>query len=318
MNRARVVAAARVSIARGSRSFAAASHLFAPGVRTRAWLLYAWCRACDDIADGQDHGGPGRVAEGDPQARLARMRALTESALAGETVAEMPFAALGLVAREIGLPPAYARDHLAGFARDAAGWRPRDEADLLVYCYQVAGVVGCMMALAMGVRPDDAPTLDRACELGIAFQLGNIARDIAEDAAAGRCYLPGDWLGEAGVAPEAVMVPAHRAAIVAMVARLVARAREFEENARRGAPALDFRSAWAVLAAADIYGGIGRKVAARGAAAWNTRVSTSGAEKLCAVARAAWLSARRARIYARAAPAPTGWVRPNPGSAAQH
>ena len=59
-----IVEAARASIARGSKSFAAASRLFSPEVRERAWLLYAWCRACDDIADGQDHGhGMTRVAD---------------------------------------------------------------------------------------------------------------------------------------------------------------------------------------------------------------------------------------------------------------
>ena len=54
----------------------------------------------------------------------------------------------------------------------------------------------CMMAVAMGVSPEDADVLDRACDLGIAFQLGNIARDLAEDEAAGRCYLPPEWLAE--------------------------------------------------------------------------------------------------------------------------
>ncbi|RZL99191.1 MAG: phytoene/squalene synthase family protein, partial [Sphingomonas sp.] len=56
VDRAALVAAARTSIAKGSKSFAAASTLFDPATRERAWLLYAWCRACDDIADGQDHG----------------------------------------------------------------------------------------------------------------------------------------------------------------------------------------------------------------------------------------------------------------------
>ena len=70
MNRAALVAHARDSIARGSRSFAAASRLFDPATRERAWLLYAWCRACDDIADGQEMGhGMSRVA--DAPARLA-------------------------------------------------------------------------------------------------------------------------------------------------------------------------------------------------------------------------------------------------------
>ncbi len=68
-------------------------------------------------------------------------------------------------------------DLIAGFALDTDGWRPRSQDDLMRYCYHVAGSVGCMMAIVMGVAPEDEATLDRACDLGLAFQLANIARD---------------------------------------------------------------------------------------------------------------------------------------------
>ncbi|MBA3836939.1 MAG: phytoene synthase, partial [Zymomonas sp.] len=93
MTRDAVVEAARLSIARGSKSFAAASTLFAKPVRERAWLLYSWCRACDDLADGQDHGH-GMTVVADPEARLERLRTLTDRALAGEATGEAPFEAL--------------------------------------------------------------------------------------------------------------------------------------------------------------------------------------------------------------------------------
>ena len=219
MNRAAVVAAARESIAVGSKSFAAASTLFDPITRERAWLLYAWCRRCDDIADGQEHGH-GMRAVADAPARVAEVAVLTEAALRGEATGEPAFDALALVAAEVRLPPAWPRALVAGFALDAQGWRPRSTDDLLRYCYHVAGVVGCMMAVAMGVRPDDEATLDRACDLGLAFQLSNIARDVAEDAAAGRCYLPTDWLAEQGITADEVMAPAHRPGLARLGARL--------------------------------------------------------------------------------------------------
>ena len=81
-------------------------------------------------------------------------------------------------------------------ALDAARWSPRTETDMMRYCYHVAGAVGIMMARIMGVHPDDGETLDRACDLGLAFQIANIARDIVEDNDAGRCYLPQTWLDE--------------------------------------------------------------------------------------------------------------------------
>ena len=259
-SRAELIAHARDSIARGSKSFAVASRLFDRATRERAWLLYAWCRAADDLADGQEMGH-GMHAVSDPHARLATIRTLSAAALAGENTGNPAFDALGVVARECEIPERYVHDLIDGFALDADGFLPGDEAALYRYCYHVAGAVGCMMAIVMGVDPDDEGVLDRACDLGIAFQLANIARDVAEDAAAGRCYMPPGWDRE----------------------MLAARAGRHEASARYGARALRFRAAWAVLAAAGIYGDIARLAARRGASG---RVSTSGAAKLGWVLRA--------------------------------
>ncbi|MET0137083.1 MAG: phytoene/squalene synthase family protein, partial [Sphingobium sp.] len=204
-----LVAHARASIARGSKSFAAASRLFRPAMRDHVWLLYAWCRACDDIIDGQDHGGAMSTVD-DLAARLARVDRLTDEALAGRDTGEVAFDCLTLVARECALPHRYVYDLLEGFALDAEGWRPETLNDLLAYCYHVAGAVGCLMAVVMGVAPDDEAVIDRACDLGLAFQLANVARDVAEDAAAGRCYLPREWLQEGGLDEAGLMDPAAR------------------------------------------------------------------------------------------------------------
>ncbi len=304
-----IVATAHESIARGSKSFAAASRLFDRPVRERAWLLYAWCRRCDDIADGQDHGHGMTVRPG-AEGRLAELTAMTEAALAGEVVGDPAFDALRLVVAETAMPAAWPRDLIAGFALDAAEWRPRTEDDLYRYCYHVAGVVGCMMAVVMGVSPDDDATLDRACDLGLAFQLANIARDVDEDAAAGRCYLPQDWLDAAGIPTDDLMAPAHRPALAAIARRLAERAEALEVSARHGTPALSRRSAWAVLSAAAIYGAIARKVAGRGAAAWDRRVTTGKVEKLGFIARAYGEARGRARLYPPTPRDANLWTRP--------
>ena len=298
-DRAALVAAAHQSIRRGSASFAAASALFDRQTRERVWLLYAWCRRCDDIADGQDHGGT-LSDDGDAPARIAELRRLTMLALAGEPTGEMAFDAFGQVARECGLTAQDAEDVIQGFVLDAADWRPRSEADMMRYCYHVAGAVGVMMARVMGVAADDADTLDRACDLGLAFQLNNIARDLWEDDAAGRCYLPVEWLVEADIPPGQHMKVTNRPELVAMVARMVAMAEQHEAAARVGAARLDFRQRWAILSAANIYGAIGRQVRARGAHAWDHRVHTGKAAKLGFVARALVQAMRPA-------PAPGNW-----------
>ncbi|QNQ09149.1 phytoene/squalene synthase family protein [Sphingomonas alpina] len=304
-----IVATARESIARGSKSFAAASTLFSPATRERAWLLYAWCRACDDIADGQDHGH-GMSVVTDAPARLERMRAMTEAALAGKPVGEPAFDALRIVAAETHLPHGFAHDLIEGFALDARDWRPRSEADLYKYCYHVAGVVGCMMAVIMGVSPDDEATLDRACDLGMAFQLANIARDIEEDDRVGRCYVPEEWLVEMDIPPGQHMKPPFRRRLAVLARRLADRAALFEASSRIGTTKLDLRSAWAVLSAAGIYGAIGRKVAAGGEHAWDHRVTTSKAAKIGFIARALVEAMRRQALYPDSPRDPGLWTRP--------
>ncbi len=289
-NRAELLAHARQSIMRGSKSFAMASRLFDAPTRERVWLLYAWCRRCDDLADNQDHGGTLGEQAG-AEARLATIYDLTAKALAGEPAGDPSFDAFGLVARECGITAAMADDVIAGFALDAADWRPRTEADLLQYCYHVAGAVGVMMAVVMGVAPDDEDTLDRACDLGLAFQLANIARDLDEDDAADRCYLPLEWLVEADIPPGEQMKPHYRGQLAALAHRMCEMEKAYEASARIGAGRLGFRQRWAVLAAAGIYGEIARAVDAAGEHAWDHRMHTSGARKLWHVAHALWEAA---------------------------
>lgn len=310
LDRPALVAHARESIARGSKSFAMASTLFDPQTRERAWLLYAWCRKCDDIADGQDHGGTLRGVQ-DGQARLSTIRVLTDAALRGEPTGDPAFDGFGVVMRECAIPARYAHDLIEGFALDARDWRPRSQDDMLRYCYHVAGAVGCMMAVLMGVDPRDEATLDRACDLGLAFQLANIARDISEDEAADRCYLPQEWLAEMDIPPGEHMKPWVRPRLAQLGQRLADMAAAFEQSARHGTGALPPRAAWAVLAAAGIYGDIAREVARRGEAAWDHRVITPKRDKLLWVARAGSQVIGRARRWPADAPRTAGlWTRP--------
>jgi phytoene synthase len=281
--RASLLAEAERTIREGSKSFRFASNLFDQRTRERAWLLYAWCRACDDLADGQILGH-GAAPTADPAARLAFIRETTARALSGETVGLVPFDALRIVVAECGIPRRFIDDHLQGFALDAEGWRPQMEDDLLLYCYHVAGAVGCMMAVVMGVDPADDALLDRASDLGIAFQLANIARDLVEDHGVDRIYLPADWLDAQGIRPEGL--PANRPALAMMAARLAELVAGYEASARVGAARLPFRSRWAVLSAANIYGAIARRVVSRGATAWDSRTVIRKPSKLAFLIKA--------------------------------
>lgn len=275
MTREDIVAGAREAIQHGSKSFRAASRLFDQTTRERAWLLYCWCRHCDDVADGQTYGfGQGL------RGNVAVLRGKTRAAAAGEDVSELPFMALKQLLSECPIPERFLEDHLRGFALDEGGWQPLNEQDLALYCYYVAGAVGCMMAVLMGIPPEAEDTLEHAADLGIAFQLSNIARDIREDLSAGRCYLPLSWMEEFGVNRETFFKPEKAQALTTMVGRLIELVRVHEEGARQGVGKLPFRSRLAVLSALRIYGAIGRRVGELGSSAWDERVTVGKMRKL--------------------------------------
>ena len=311
VDRTRLVEAALASISAGSKSFRFASQLFDQPTRERSWLLYSWCRACDDVTDGQTLGHDA-VAPSDPAGRLAFLKGMTARALAGEPTGIVAVEALRTVAAECRIPKMATDDHLAGFERDAAGWRPEMEADLLSYCYQVAGAVGVMMAHVMGVAPEDQDTLDRAADLGIAFQLANIARDIVEDARVGRVYLPAEWLRAEGLEGADLADPRHRRSLARLAQRLSAMADSYRRSARVGAARLPFRSRWAVLSASGIYGEVATRAAALGPRAWDGRITTSKAEKAALVMEAFW----EAAMPARPVPREGLWTRPRPALSA--
>jgi phytoene synthase len=279
------------TIEQGSKSFATASRLFDRRTREGAILLYAWCRHCDDQIDDQVLGfTAGRITAEPAEARLARLERDTRRALAGDRVDQPAFAALREVVRRHEIPHHHPLELLQGFAMDVAGTSYETLEDSCRYCYHVAGVVGVMMAYVMGARGED--TLDRASDLGIAFQMTNIARDVIPDAGAQRVYLPAAWLRAAGVPVTEVERTSHREAVAIVAARLLDEAERYYASAMAGIARLPFRSAWAIAAARRIYQDIGRLVRRRGVHAWDERISTSRARKALLLLAAAGDAAR--------------------------
>ncbi len=311
-----VVSNSRAMIRKGSRSFALASTLFDDRTREHAYMLYAWCRHCDDVIDGQELGMASHVqAPREQAASLAQLRAETRRALNGEDLTDPVFVAFQRVASEHRIPERHPLALLAGFEMDVAGHRYQTLDETLLYCYRVAGVVGVMMAMVMGVR--DNATLLRAADLGIAFQLTNIARDVLDDARNGRCYLPADWLTDAGIPGERLAEPGYRPALAGIVARLLGESGRYYASAAVGLRALPLRSAWAIATALGVYRDIGRIVLEKGASAWDSRAVVSTPRKLTHVftggVRA--LHARTIERWTRQTPREDSlWVTPEFGS----
>ncbi len=309
-----IIALSQERIEKGSKSFAMAAKLLPGPIREDAVMLYAWCRHCDDVIDDQVLGfADGRGREESPQGRLEILRHKTRQALEG--FAEEPvFVALGRVVQKHSIPGRHPLELIRGFEMDVTGRVYETLEDTLEYCYHVAGVVGVMMAMVMGVN--DTATLNRACDLGLAFQLTNIARDVIDDAKAGRIYLPRAWLWEAGVPGPALSDKAYRQAVFEVTRRLLHEADAYYRSALYGMSKLPLRAAIGIGAARRVYRDIGRVVIARSDGAWDGRAIVGKRRKLAA-AVSGTLAALRAHTLLRMMPAaPRGelWTMPGLGA----
>ena len=268
------LAACRAALAGGSRTFWAASLLLPRRVRDPATALYAFCRAADDAIDL----GGGADALADLHARLA-------AAYAGrprDTAVDRAFAH---TVAAYGIPQALPDALIEGMAWDTEGRRCATLGDLNAYAARVAGTVGVMMALLMGVR--DQAALARACDLGVAMQLSNIARDVGEDARNGRLYLPLDWLRAAGIDPDRFLAdPVWTPALEAVVARLRAVAAALYRQAEGGIDRLPSDCRPAIFAARFLYAGIGEAAGRLGPDLLDRRAVVPGGRKATLVARA--------------------------------
>ncbi|MBC7739540.1 MAG: phytoene/squalene synthase family protein [Candidatus Saccharibacteria bacterium] len=259
----------REAIRTGSLSFHTASRLLPARVRDPALALYAFCRLADDAVDDSDDKGPAVLALRD---RLD----LVYEGRPRNAPADRAFAA---VVQDFDMPRALPDALLEGLAWDAVGRRYATFPDLRAYCARVASAVGAMMCVLMRVR--DADALARACDLGLAMQLTNIARDVGEDARAGRLYLPLDWLAAEGLHPGDLLghpVADHRTR--RLTQRLLAEADLLYTRSEAGVAVLPLAVRPGIFAARHVYAGIGSAVARLGHDSITARARTTGRQKL--------------------------------------
>jgi len=270
--------ACRVAIRAGSKSFFAAGQLLPGDVREAAYGLYAFCRLSDDLVDDAADPAERRRA-------VVRLETRIGQAYAGQPADAPADRAFSEIVATYAIPEALPRALIEGFAWDAEGRRYADLGALHAYAARVAGSVGAMMALVMGTRTPDA--LARACDLGAAMQLTNIARDVGEDARMGRLYLPLDWMRAAGLDPDAFLAdPRPSPALAGVVARLLAEAERLYARAEAGISALPGGCRASIRAASLIYAEIGLVVAAHGYDSVRRRARVRTPRKFALIARA--------------------------------
>ena len=264
--------------ARSGSSFHYSFRLLDPERRAAITALYAFCREVDDAVDEVSEPDVARV-------KLAWWRTEIDRVYSG--MPQHPVAqALAPVVRRYALPEQHLQTVIDGMQMDLDQLRYVDFADLERYCDRVAGVVGLMSAEIFGY--EDPATRDYARDLGIAFQLTNIVRDVGEDARRGRIYLPQDDLARFGVAAADVLRGRPSDAFVALMTFEGERARAWYDRALAKLPRRDRRAQRAGLAMAAIYRTLLDEIARDGYRVLERRIALTPLRKLVIATRAAW------------------------------
>lgn len=262
-------AACRELLRAGSKSFYAASLLLPQRLRCDVYSLYAFCRIADDQVD----------LSGGPREAVFALRSRLQELYAGVGPSGPVERAFVSLVRRRAIPYELPAALIEGFEWDAEGKCYETLSDVRAYGVRVAGVVGIMMTLLMGVRSAEA--LARACDLGVAMQLTNIARDVGEDARDGRLYLPRDWFRDEGLDPDQwLLAPQACAPIARMTERLLEEAAVLYRRAEFGIALLPADTRPAIWAARKIYAEIGAQIRRNGFDNVTQRAIVSKARKV--------------------------------------
>lgn len=257
-----------------ARNFYYSFVLLPPAGRNAMCAVYAFMRYCDDLSDE-----PGANARA-----IAAWRDALEGALQGRYDGHPCWPAFHDTVRRYRIPHRYFHEMIDGVASDLAPRRFETFDELYRYCYQVASVVGLTTIHIFGFESPEAPALAEQC--GVAFQLTNILRDIQEDAARGRIYLPLEDLRRFGVTEEQLATGSGGSELVRLMSFEVARARSYYD---RSMPLIDLvrrPSRPALRALIGIYSRLLDRIERRNYDVYSTRVSLSGLEKSWVVLRA--------------------------------
>lgn len=226
-----------------SRSFYLASQLLPPPQRRAVRALYAFCRTTDDIVDNADGN------------ETAALKAWRTRALEGQLQSHDPVPTAWTDAcHRYHIPPKYAEQLVDGVARDLVQNRYQTFAELAEYAYGVASTVGLMSMHVIGFRSNDA--IPYAVRLGVALQMTNILRDVAEDWQRGRLYLPQEELAEFSLSEADIAAGVVTDRWRAFMRFQIARTRRLYREAWPGVAMLNPEGQMAIAAAAGFYAAI--------------------------------------------------------------
>ncbi|WP_047537741.1 presqualene diphosphate synthase HpnD [Methylotenera versatilis] len=248
------------------------SFIFLPKNKRQAMTaLYAFCREVDDVVDECTDFNVAQTKLNWWKSEVANLYANTPQHPV--TKALQPFVT------EFNLAQEYFLEIIDGMEMDLKFNRYEDFEQLQLYCYRVASLVGLLSAQIFGFNNRD--TLKYAQDLGMAFQLTNIIRDVGEDARRGRIYLPLDELTKAGVSEEDILQSRESEAVKKLMELQIERAESFYDKALLELPNEDVKQQRPGLMMAAIYRTLLREIKLDGAQkVLNSRISLGGLRKL--------------------------------------
>jgi phytoene synthase len=255
------------------RSFYFASQLLGSTYRVRAARLYAFCRYVDDLAD-----------ESTDQTRAPREIEQVKTSLQSGHSEQPCVANMIALTQELSMPAAPVQSLMNGVQSDLSTRCIQDESELLHYAYEVAGTVGLMMCFLLDVRNTQAWPF--AIDLGIAMQLTNIARDVGEDAAVGRVYLPATWLNGVSAADMVDPNPEQQKTLQEATQRILKLADVYYQSGLAGVRYLPPGARYGIVVAAMVYREIGEVVADAGYRSWNQRAVVPQSRKVVCASKA--------------------------------
>jgi len=249
-----------------------ASFRFLPPERRRAiTAFYAFCREVDDVVDET----PDREQAA---TQLAWWRKEVERIASG-TPQHPVGQAMQSVCRQFNLPKEHLLEIINGMEMDLKQCRYADFEELRLYCYRVASVVGLVAAEIFGMQ-DPQHTRQYALDLGMAFQLTNILRDVGEDAQRGRIYLPLDELEKFGVSTDDLLACRHSEAFVALMRFQAERAERYYAKALSELPTIDRKAQRPGLVMAAVYHAVLKKIQRENFRVLDQRITLSSFQKL--------------------------------------
>ena len=263
-----------------SRTYYFSTRFFPPHVRPRVHALYAFMRYADEIVDN-----PGVTSLEEQLAGLQLFERETMAAVAGEPVANPVLRAYADTVRACGIEPAHIRAFMESMKMDTRVFRYETFRDLEVYTYGSAAVVGLMMCRVVGV--DDRRADPHAESLGVAMQLSNFLRDVAEDWRRGRVYVPLEDLERFGYTEDDLAAGVVDERFVSLMRFEIERARKLYAYSDEGIKYIPRGRRWPVVVARELYAGTLGRIEARGYDVFSGRAESSRPRKLLVAARCA-------------------------------